>query len=34
MYLADNCRRSGTRWRLGNVLAEVLQNNLPEDAHV
>ncbi len=31
--LADNCRRKGTRGRLGSVLSQFLHDLLPQDVH-
>ena len=31
--LADDCRRNGTRGRLGTVLSQFLHDLLPQDAH-
>lgn len=33
LLLADDCRRQGTRGRLGIVLSQFLHSVLPEDAH-
>lgn len=33
LVLADDCRRKGTRGRLGTVLSRFLHDLLPEDAH-
>lgn len=33
LLLADDCRRQGTRGRLGTVLSKFLHSVLPENAH-